>query len=320
MWAKRQEVGDRIKERGLDRKTVSASSMKHVLKALVEYEQSNGEAWCAISTITYDTELDRKTVIQALQDLVTLGFIEDTGRKGGDMKVSPIYRLVDFQPAEEWVRLRDKQKRAVRSPKSGTTSIEGESPKSGTTQPTESTGEKDSTGQGLSTEIGIVPNLGLVPDLAAGSPKFSATQSQIRDTNSEGTRKNSDARAPARGARSPREPEPERPRLTPEQIRAYWWPQLLSQFACGMVNELYRCHIAVSRQMQQWPERLQSMVAHSANEVVSQVVQIELNLGRRSRELDRTAEDMVKSECESLARHWRESLASAAPAPVDAVA
>lgn len=73
---------------------VGKSSSKLVLLSLADRCGADMTAWPSIETLSRDTELDRKTVIKAIQHLEEIGLIIDTGeRKGSTGKVC-VYKVI----------------------------------------------------------------------------------------------------------------------------------------------------------------------------------------------------------------------------------
>lgn len=83
-WAAKQKTG--------------SSSRKLVLIYLASFANANHEAWPSQKRLVEETELDRKTVIEALQALEDGMFplIEDTGRREGRTKQVKVYRLASY--------------------------------------------------------------------------------------------------------------------------------------------------------------------------------------------------------------------------------
>ena len=73
---------------------VKSSSAKLVLLALADRAGSDFTAWPSIETISSETELDRKTVISAIQKLTVLGLVSDTGERKGFTGHVKVYRLI----------------------------------------------------------------------------------------------------------------------------------------------------------------------------------------------------------------------------------
>jgi len=77
------------------RKVVTGSaSRKAVLMALANYAGESGEAYPSVETICRDTELNRKTVMLALENLKNLDLIEDTGRRVGATNAIRVWALL----------------------------------------------------------------------------------------------------------------------------------------------------------------------------------------------------------------------------------
>lgn len=83
-WAAKQKTG--------------SSSRKLLLIYLASYTDANHECWPSQTLISEETELDRKTIIDALAFLTSGDFplIEDTGRRKGRTKQVKVYRLASF--------------------------------------------------------------------------------------------------------------------------------------------------------------------------------------------------------------------------------
>lgn len=75
---------------GLD---IKPSSRKFVLVALADNANNEDLAYPCIKTLCEKTSLDRKTVIEALQDLVNAGVLIDTEKRVGATKQVKVYRL-----------------------------------------------------------------------------------------------------------------------------------------------------------------------------------------------------------------------------------
>lgn len=100
---------------------VKQASRKHVLLVLATYADPHGTCFPSISALCEATALNRKTVIEALSDLVSGGWIEDTSTRVGRTKQVKVYRL----------RIEQSQNR--NGSKSGTVPLlRGNSPKNGT--------------------------------------------------------------------------------------------------------------------------------------------------------------------------------------------
>lgn len=125
---------------------VGSSSAKFVLIMLARFAKADNEYRCFSSNeaLVEVTELDRKTVINALKYLVDGGFLKDTGERGGKTRRMPVYKLlVEIVP----------EMGQLNSPESGTV--------------------KQSQISQKSAEI--------VPFFPPNSPVFPAKQSQKRD-------------------------------------------------------------------------------------------------------------------------------------------
>lgn len=89
------------------------SSMKFVLVVLANHADATNMAWPSVASIVDSTNLDRKTVLKAIDCLEEYGFLKDTGKREGATKQVKIYRLCIEKNCVE-----ESQKR--NSPKNGT--------------------------------------------------------------------------------------------------------------------------------------------------------------------------------------------------------
>lgn len=99
---------------------VGSSSVKLVLLALAgNANDETGEAYPSVSFIANRTHQDRKTVIASLDQLVTTGVIEDTGRRMGSTRQVKIYRIVGapFQTIPKSEPIKESQISPSKSPK-----------------------------------------------------------------------------------------------------------------------------------------------------------------------------------------------------------
>lgn len=72
---------------------LNRSSAKFVLVCLANYANESFEAYPSTQTLSELTAMDRKTVVERLDDLCVLGFICDTGRRVGATKQIKVYQL-----------------------------------------------------------------------------------------------------------------------------------------------------------------------------------------------------------------------------------
>lgn len=75
------------------RQSMKSSADKFVLVALADNAGDDGRSFPSVETICRKTELNRKTVIAALDRLTSSGMIVDTGQRVGKTKSVKIYRL-----------------------------------------------------------------------------------------------------------------------------------------------------------------------------------------------------------------------------------
>ena len=69
-------------------KTTKRSAKRLVLLALADRANKENTCFPSIARVVKDTEMDRKTVMNTINDLITLGLVSDTGdRKGGTNQV-----------------------------------------------------------------------------------------------------------------------------------------------------------------------------------------------------------------------------------------
>lgn len=69
------------------------SAAKFVLVAMSDCVRESNQFYMAVKTLCDYTELDRKTVINALKKLCALGLIQDTGIRKGNTKQIVVYKL-----------------------------------------------------------------------------------------------------------------------------------------------------------------------------------------------------------------------------------
>ena len=78
------------------KQVISRSSAKFVLVTMANLVRHDDEDWQVFAAVDYlakATELNRKTVIEALKHLRDAGFLVDTGRTTGNNRCIPVYRL-----------------------------------------------------------------------------------------------------------------------------------------------------------------------------------------------------------------------------------
>lgn len=73
---------------------VKPSSHKFVLFVMANFANEDWHSYPSIPAIAHITSLDRKTIISALHDLVTRGYLADTGARTGLTKQIPVYRVL----------------------------------------------------------------------------------------------------------------------------------------------------------------------------------------------------------------------------------
>ena len=79
-------------------KTTKRSAKRLVLLALADRANKENTCFPSISRVVKDTEMDRKTVMNTINDLIKLGLVSDTGdRKGGTNQVRVLKINVDKQ-------------------------------------------------------------------------------------------------------------------------------------------------------------------------------------------------------------------------------
>lgn len=78
-WARRTRTG--------------SASRKAVLMALANYANEDWEAYPSVETLSSDTELNRKTILASMRELVDAGLVSDTGDKRGRTRSIRVYRL-----------------------------------------------------------------------------------------------------------------------------------------------------------------------------------------------------------------------------------
>lgn len=70
-----------------------SASRKAVLYCLANYANEIGEAYPSVDRIVCETELNRKTVLDAMRELADLGIVQDTGRRVGQTNGIRVWRL-----------------------------------------------------------------------------------------------------------------------------------------------------------------------------------------------------------------------------------
>jgi DNA-binding transcriptional MocR family regulator len=70
-----------------------SASRKAVLYCLANYANEAGEAYPSVDRIVSETELNRKTVLDAVRELAEQGILEDTGRRVGQTNGIRVWRL-----------------------------------------------------------------------------------------------------------------------------------------------------------------------------------------------------------------------------------
>lgn len=79
-------------------KTTKRSAKRLVLLALADRANKENTCFPSIARVVKDTGMDRKTVMNTINDLITLGLVSDTGeRKGGTSQVRVLKINVDKQ-------------------------------------------------------------------------------------------------------------------------------------------------------------------------------------------------------------------------------
>ena len=112
IWAWKQKIGD--------------SSAKLVLLSLADRAGADFKAYPSVASLAADTDLNRKTIINALSRLKALGLIEDTGERKGSSGRVIVYRMIGITD-------RTKQSLKGDNPKNGTINTKNtNSPKNGT--------------------------------------------------------------------------------------------------------------------------------------------------------------------------------------------
>jgi hypothetical protein len=247
---------------------VGSSTLKSILKELGDFEQGTGEVFAHIETLVEFTELNRKTIVSGLQELVKRGFLEDTGKRTGRTKQIPIYRLIGFE-CDFAKAQRAEADRRGNGPKTGTISSDaGDSTDdaaqaiesevlSGTDFPENSDSPKESQNRNSS-------ETGTVPDSAGNSPVFGRKQSQKRDTNCLNGVLTPEARASGRGPRAAKDPEPPKP-IDPAADRSWWATCVLQAFVGEIALTLWEFR---NKPVTALPQRLQVSIGQAAPEII----------------------------------------------------
>ena len=84
-------------------KTTKRSAKRLVLLALADRANKENTCFPSIARVVKDTGMDRKTVMNTINDLITLGLVSDTGeRKGGTNQVRVLKINVDIDKQESY--------------------------------------------------------------------------------------------------------------------------------------------------------------------------------------------------------------------------
>ena len=84
-------------------KTTKRSAKRLVLLALADRANKENTCFPSIARVVKDTGMDRKTVMNTINDLITLGLVSDTGeRKGGTNQVRVLKINVDIAQQESY--------------------------------------------------------------------------------------------------------------------------------------------------------------------------------------------------------------------------
>jgi hypothetical protein len=118
IWAWKQQVGK--------------SSAKLVLLSLADRADVQDQSFPSVETLSADTELNRKTVIDALRHLKQIGLIKDSGARRGESGRVIVYQLVGVEQRTSGPR----QSRKRDSPENGTVPKTGQSRKRDNPKPT----------------------------------------------------------------------------------------------------------------------------------------------------------------------------------------
>ncbi|SDI64911.1 hypothetical protein SAMN04487926_12137 [Paraburkholderia steynii] len=79
VWAKRQTLGD--------------SSTKHALKTYASFAQEDYTTWVTLDEFVRDTEMSPNTIRSCTKRLIQMGYLRDTGLRGGATKQIVIYQM-----------------------------------------------------------------------------------------------------------------------------------------------------------------------------------------------------------------------------------
>lgn len=90
-------------------------SHKLVLLSLADRAGPDHSVWPSYSQLEADTGLDRKTISQAIGQMISIGLMEDTGERKGKTKQIPVYKLIGVS-----CRAEDKQYRKRNDSEIGT--------------------------------------------------------------------------------------------------------------------------------------------------------------------------------------------------------
>lgn len=71
-----------------------SSSQKFVLVAMSDFANEEWECYPSTETVCRKTNLDRKTVLSAVADLIDSGFLEDSGERKGRTKSVKVYHIL----------------------------------------------------------------------------------------------------------------------------------------------------------------------------------------------------------------------------------
>lgn len=198
---------------------VPSSTAKFVLAILANCSDAQGCCYPSTQHLVDATAQDRKTVLNGLSKLESLGFIKDTGQRCGRTAQVKVWQLVGFLGSET-----NPKTASLNDPKIGTVSDADSVQLNALTVPnkaplnnTEIGTLYDITVPNMellnSTENGTVPkteqyqfSAETVPFFPANSTVFPPKESQKRDTDKSGTimePKEREERASARGSRLP---------------------------------------------------------------------------------------------------------------------
>lgn len=288
------------------------SMLRHLLKEVSDFDQGTGEVYAFVSTLVRYTDMDRKTVLAYLAELVRRGLLRDTGRRAGKTKQTPIYELVGFVP--DFARPASNPN----SPAQGTLPSGGSDATESNAQHADSEEEFTSIGDANTGDDERVPRKGpleneRVPSVPAKSPAEERKESRRRDTNSSlNLTKHSDARAPARRAARASDHETDlgaSPAQAAADARRYWHTQVHSEFldAVGCAfPDLWR------RPLKQLPQRLADLVREASAPIIQRLVDRQLATGLEPRLLAAELRAMTGGEAERVIGLYRSALTRAA--------